>query len=372
MPIESTAATEIQAPAPASSRRDWIDFTMRLATSWVGLFTAYVAALILAIKNYKELAEGLHSMGLPAWVGLAQIAAFPLFALAFSTIPSVIEQRRIRRYSQLKVDVRAGYFTLRPRETEDGFDRVDNAYKDALRWLKNSREPVLYLTGASGTGKSSLLSAWVIPALTREGHVVIQIRGYEQVFERIKDRLLQPGLVWAQPPGRDTDLRLLLDRACQRLGERRLFIVIDQFEEFLILKEEEEQKAFQQFLSGRTTPGLTCLLIYRPEYEGLLVDQPWPRLQLDTNRKVISPFTETAANDFLQKSGLTLNPELMRAVLREAAEIEQGTVGLVRPVTINLCGLVLSRFSGGLPSKFRGGIIRGFLRESLLLQKSEM
>jgi hypothetical protein len=58
---------------------------------------------------------------------------------------------------------------------------------------------------------------------------------------------------------------------------------------------------------------------------------------------------------------------LTRAVMREAAEIEQGTTGLVRPVTINLCGLVLSRFSSGLPRRFRGGILRGFLRESLLL-----
>jgi hypothetical protein len=47
--------------------------------------------------------------------------------------------------------------------------------------------------------------------------------------------------------------------------------------------------------------------------------------------------------------------------------MEQGTVGLIRPVTINLCGLVLSRFSSGLPRKFRGGVIRGFLRETLAL-----
>ena len=71
----------------------------------------------------------------------------------------------------------------------------------------------------------------------------------------------------------------------------------------------------------------------------------------------------------MRKSGLTVNAELMRAVLREAAEIEQ-TTGLIRPVTINLCGLVLSRFASGLPRRFRGGLIRGFLRESLLLPEA--
>jgi len=65
---------------------------------------------------------------------------------------------------------------------------------------------------------------------------------------------------------------------------------------------------------------------------------------------VISPFTENAAQEFMRKSGLTLNPDLLRAVLREAAENEQ-TLGLIRPVTINLCGLVLSRFFGNSREK---------------------
>jgi hypothetical protein len=60
--------------------------------------------------------------------------------------------------------------------------------------------------------------------------------------------------------------------------------------------------------------GVTILLVYRPEYEGLIQDQPWPKMQLDTNRKVISPFTENVAQEFLRKSGLTVNADLMRAV----------------------------------------------------------
>jgi len=142
-----------------------------------------------------------------------------------------------------------------------------------LKWLKSSREPVLYLTGFSGTGKSSLLDAWVIPKLKRDGHVVITLRGYDLVFERMKDALLTQGLVWAKPPGRETELRTLLERGCERLGGRRLFIVIDQFEEFLILKDKEQQTAFQQFLSSTGMDGLTFLLVYRPEYEHLVRGQ---------------------------------------------------------------------------------------------------
>jgi hypothetical protein len=91
------------------------------------------------------------------WSGIALIVAFPLFALVFSTIPSFIEQRRIRRAAEINVDVRAGYFTLRPRETDEGLERVDNAHHEVLRWIENAKDPVLYLTGASGTGR---ITAW--------------------------------------------------------------------------------------------------------------------------------------------------------------------------------------------------------------------
>jgi hypothetical protein len=355
-------------PASPAAKRDWLDVTVRLATSWVGLFTAYVAALILGLTKYKEFTAGLQQAGLPPWSGIILIAAFPIFALVFSTIPSLFEQRRIRRSSEIKLDVGIRpYFTLRPRETEETFERADQAHVEVLRWIKDSKEPTLYLTGFSGTGKSSLLAAWVIPKLQREGYVVIQLRGYERIFERIKDAILTAGTIWAKPPGKDAALRTLLERGCERLGGRRLIIVIDQFEEFLILKDEQEQNVCQQFLSSTRIDGLTFLLVYRPEYEHLLQSQGWPKMQIDTTRRVIGAFTENAAIDFLRKSGLTLNADLTQMMLHEAAEIEQGTTGLIRPVTINLCGLVLSRFAGGLPRRFRGGIIRGFLRESLRL-----
>jgi Leucine-rich repeat (LRR) protein len=368
-PTPAAAAPQGGEPSGSQAiRRDWLDVTVRLATSWVGLFTAYVAALILGLTKFRELTAGLQQAGLPPWSGIALIAAFPILALVFSTIPSVIDQRRIKRRSEIKVDVGARpYFTLRPRDTEEGFERADQAHESVLRWIRNSKAPVLYLTGVSGSGKSSLLTAWVIPKLRSDGHVVITVRGYEQFFDRIKEKVLEPNLIWAQPSVKNADLTNLLERACQRLGDRRLIVTVDQFEEFLILKNDEQQKACQQFLSGIHIDGLTFLLVYRPEYEPLIQDQAWAAMQLDTNRKMIAAFTENAAVEFLRKSGLTVNPDLTQAILHEAAEIEQGTAGLIRPVTINLCGLVLSRFSGGLPSRFRGGIIRGFLRDSLRL-----
>jgi hypothetical protein len=63
------------------------------------------AALILGLAKYKELTAGLRLAGLPPWSGIALIAAFPLCALIFSIIPSMREQRRIRRRSEIRVDI---------------------------------------------------------------------------------------------------------------------------------------------------------------------------------------------------------------------------------------------------------------------------
>ncbi len=59
---------------------------------------------------------------MPRWLGVALIAAFPLLALVFSTIPSLIEQHRIKRYSEITGAIQTGYFTLRPRENEESFE----------------------------------------------------------------------------------------------------------------------------------------------------------------------------------------------------------------------------------------------------------
>ena len=59
-----------------------------------------------------------------------------------------------------------------------------------------------------------------------------------------------------------------------RLGDRRLLIVVDQFEEFLILKDEDRQSIFRHFLVENPIGSVTFLLVYRPEYEGLIQDLP--------------------------------------------------------------------------------------------------
>jgi hypothetical protein len=185
--------------------------------------------------------------------------------------------------------------------------------------------------------------------------------------------LLKPGIVWKKPPDNISSIGELLDKACKHIRPKRLLIVLDQFEEFMILREAEQRQAFQNLLAEQVADpvdGLTCLLVLRSDYIGLIDGLRLPPLLQNRNWKEVPPFTETAALEFVRLSGLKVSEDLLKDVLREAAEIEQKK-GLIRPITINLSGMVLSRFATGLHGGFRpGSLIRGFLRESLSLPRA--
>jgi hypothetical protein len=344
------------------------DITIRLATSWVGQLTAYVGAVTAAVFAFQKLAEPLK--GTPPWLRVVLLSLFPIGALVFHTVPALVEQRRKKRLTEITGHLQPGYFRLVPRDDEASFTRADGKHHDIHRWLKEYSGLVAYLTGLSGSGKSSLLAAWVLPNLARQNTLVIRLRGYQDPVSALEQELQKPGVIWQKPAIEEIDIRARLERVSRYIRPRRLLIVLDQFEEFVILQDTGKQQRLLQLLSSlQNNPvgEVTFLLTLRSDYIGLIEKLELPPLLQDTNWKEIPPFTESAARDFMQGSGQQVADKLLRDVLREAAEIEQ-TKGLIRPVTINLCGLVLGRFATGLPRGFRpGGLIRGFLQESVLL-----
>jgi len=362
-PLPTTAAG-----AATTGLDRFIQRTLGLAKSWVGLLTAYIGIVTAAIIAFQKLPEPLKSA--PLWLRVTLLAAPLVFALAFQAIPELIDRRRRKRLTEITGHLQAGYFQLAPRENEATFTRADGKHEEILRWLEQRNSPILYLTGLSGSGKSSLLSAWVLPRLERKDTAVIRLRGYQDPIAAPERELLRPGVIWQKPTAEAGGARGLLERACRYLRPRRLLVVLDQFEEFVILQEADQQQRFEQLMSSlRQQPiaDLTFLFVFRSDYIGLIEKLALPPLNQNTNWQEVPPFTESAARDFVQASGLQVSDDILRDVLREAAEIEQ-TRGIIRPVTINLCGLVLGRFATGLPHGFRpGGLIRGFLRESVLL-----
>src|SRR4051794_29999614 len=204
--MSTAAAPSPNPPLPSteSENTTWcgrvLELTTRAATSWFGLVAGYFAALLGAILAYQKLEEPLK--GQPWWVRPV-VAVAPLAAvLLFHTLPAILDQRRRRRLKEISGELKPGYFRLAPREEEEGFTRADNKHQEILRWLKNAREPVVYLTGMSGSGKSSILAAWVIPRLSKEDPrvKVIPLRGYEDPLSILISKLREPEVIWSRPP----------------------------------------------------------------------------------------------------------------------------------------------------------------------------
>jgi Leucine-rich repeat (LRR) protein len=339
------------------------------ASSWVRTLTAYLTLITLAVGAFQKVP---WSAVMPLWQRIIWVCTLPALVFCFHGIPMLREQLRKTRLTEIAGSLHPGYFQLAPREDETAFARSDGAHKEVLRWIERSSSQVLYLTGLSGSGKSSILAAHVVPELERKETVVISLRGYQDPVKALEIELLKPKVIWQKPDPEPGGVVPLVERACRHLRPRRLVVILDQFEEFVILQQAEKQKEFVQFLVALNTiqsATLTLLLAFRSDYIGLIENLALPSLNQNTNWKEVPPFTESAARNFLQGSGLKVADNLLYDVLREAADTEQ-TKGFIRPITINLCGLVLSRFATGLPRRFRhGSLIRGFLRETVELRE---
>src|ERR1019366_2835281 len=187
--------------------------TVRVANSWLGLVAAYataVGAVLLAIARKPEVLQRL-----PPWGQVSVFAAPLLLVLVFHTIPTVMEQQRKRRLGEITGNLKPGYFQLSPRADEELFDRADGKHEEILRWAKSSESPLLYLTGLSGSGKSSLLTAWVLPKLERENMRVVRLRGYQDPLAVLQQEVRRPGVIWKKSAPDVAELRPLLERACK-------------------------------------------------------------------------------------------------------------------------------------------------------------
>jgi hypothetical protein len=365
------SASHKQLPSPtakgaqASAAAKVFELTIKIATSWLGALSAYSAAVVLAVAAYRTMPD---KLGLSATLCAAIVLAPLIAAFAFHALPTIREERRRKWLTSVPLFEKPGYFQLAPREDEETFGRADGKHDEILNWLRRPPSGLLYLAGSSGTGKSSLLAAWVLPKLKREGTAIIRLRGYQDPARSLEEELKRPGVIWKRTRPEAKDLNELFEEARQRLLPARLLVVFEQFEEFLILQEKQQQARFLHFLTTQASQAYssaTILLVFRTEYDGFIQDLRLPAPIPGRTLQKVTAFTETAALRFLLGSGLGFNEHLQADVLREAAELE-GTKGLIRPVTLNLCGLVLSRFATTLPREYRPGrLIRGFVRESI-------
>ena len=201
---------------------------------------------------------------------------------------------------------------------------------------------------------------------------MIMLRSFNDPLQALREKLLD---LWDNPPTavRDAPIIDLLRQACDRLKskDKRLFVVIDEFEELIILHgiDAERVAPVREVLQavgskGNDYSALCVLLAFRSDYEGLVADLRLPPLVQDRNWKCIPPFTTQAAHEHLAGSGIQFGGQVVKTVLVEAAGVE-GTRDLIRPITLNMMGRLLERFAGALPPFEAGTLLSEDIRQSL-------
>jgi hypothetical protein len=127
------------------------------------------------------------SLPLFPWEHIGLLVGFPALIVAVQVI---VEWRagRARHVLQLfaiqPAAVPHGYFRIGPYqdtgEDRPNFTRPDQVEFKVLDWIKRSISVPLYLTGDPGSGKSSLLNAFVLPTLREEGWTVVGTRAWQR------------------------------------------------------------------------------------------------------------------------------------------------------------------------------------------------
>ena len=336
----------------------------------VGTYIALIVAFWTALFTIPKALDGFLPPALEGqewkrnWLAVGVGLGLPtLVILLAEGLPALLQRRRDRRLIDWGVSGPAeyGYFRLTPYERKDQarFRRADGADAAVLGWLREAGPTVLYLTGRSGVGKSSLLNASVLPALEsgEPAWAVLTVRTFGDAVADLAAALRRPGLVYKQPP-KDLpgELLPLLRRVDERLKERdgRLLVALDQFEEFLVFhdRDSERQAPLRQLLAElerKPLDRVRLLLSMRADYLEDVARLGLPRLHQGLNWMQVDAFTEPAACDFLRAGfgGEGLGEKLIATAVRHASELD-GVRNKVRPIVLNMIGQALAARSGAV------------------------
>ena len=353
------------------SKKDLAEIRGTTPGRLLSLSAAFLSLVwIFADKAFRLSKLFSTEFGLPAWltesitfVGAPSVVAIYLLNRWLSTR----NLRAIKLLAVTPAKAKPSYFTIGPYtgavEDQERFVRADNMHLRVKDWIAKSGSSVLFLLGDSGTGKSSLLSAAALPSLKKDNWKIVEVRAWQDPFAQMERSLLS--LRRPRAHGATAGLKQLLADAKGR--NAKLLVLIDQFEEFIILGEEEKVAAFASWirdLAASPIPGVILLLSMRSDYQAKLDEWDFPPLRQGENWLQIGSFTLAAATDFLKKSGLGLQPESVDRLIASAALMD-ASPGIVRPITLNVIGYVLSQGTTQATSLDAGELVRGYVKQAV-------
>ena len=251
--------------------------------------------------------------GAAANATLRELGAYPLkdlpeperlFQLVLQGLPSTFPPPRVHEkapaaaglpdYSLPPADVPCPYKGLVRFEPEDSdlFFGREELVSALVARLEDS--PFLAVVGPSGSGKSSLVRAGVVPEL-------------ERAEPSIRAGIIEPG-----------------EHPLQTLVRARgaALVVVDQFEEvFTLCRDQEERFAFIDRLLDKAKQGIGVILVLRADFYGHCASHVRLAGALEDHQALIGPMTEEelrrAVERPAEQAGLVLEPGLAEGILRD-------------------------------------------------------
>lgn len=206
-------------------------------------------------------------------------------------------------------------------------------------------QKVLVVGGPSGSGKSSLVRAGLIPAL-RAGVIMGSESWRVVLFTPGRDPMteLYFNLTKAMPVGAGSPVsveefmaRPSLARHIGRTDEAQqpIVICIDQFEELFTLAPASQRAKFIEALSAMTDPAhssVRLVIAVRADFYAACAAIPWLAERITVNQVLVGPMTDAelrrAITEPARRAGIHMERGLVDAVISEAGE-EVGALPLV-------------------------------------------
>jgi WD40 repeat protein/serine/threonine protein kinase len=231
-------------------------------------------------------------------------------------------------------------------EDADRFHGREALTEELIRRIQQQK--VLVVGGASGSGKSSLVRAGLIPAL-RAGagpggarcRIVVMTPGRDALaelyFQLVHALEQAPGAERPMLRPEDLSARPALARrlAHPSGSEPPLVLCIDQFEELFTLSPPSQRLPFIEALSAMTDPAdsqVRIVLAVRADYYAACAQVPWLAERFTDNQVLVGPMNPAelrrAISEPARRAGLYLERNLIDAIIDEAGN-EAGSLPLI-------------------------------------------
>ncbi len=229
-----------------------------------------------------------------------------------------------------------GLASFQPEDASVFFGRED-LVGDLLRRLQTNR--VLVVAGPSGSGKSSLVRAGLLPALRSGAIAGSESWRYELLtpgidpFDELHYRLTRG--TEGEPRYRADQLaadprlaRRLLDESVEGSGDQHWLLYVDQFEEVFTQHEDPSvARAFVDALAAMADPTdsrLRLVIAVRADFYGRCAQIPWLAQRITENQVLVGPMgtdnMRRAIEEPARRHGLRFEPGLVDLMLEEGGE----------------------------------------------------